>query len=383
MAVDRVSTGRCPASKKWVNDMRWALGVLLVAATQVQAQAPAQAPAPLVVANFGGANGQAQSVAFMKPFFERTGVPVKAVEYTGDLVQVKDMVTSGKPTWDVVEVESTDLALGCAAGLFERIDRASVTSAGMLIPGTIQDCGVGAFVWSTVLAYDAGRLKEVPKNWADFFNVAKFPGKRALRKGARYNLEIALMADGVGRREVYGLLATPAGQQRAWTKLQTLLPHVRWWDAGAQPVQWLAAGEVAMASAFNGRVAVAASRGANLGIVWNDAIYEFDYWTIVKGSPRRAQAEAFTSFATSESAQLAFAREISYGPTHFGAIMKVEEGRKSSKPRDAHGSLVDLSMMSSDLPSAPANLRIGLPFNANFWAANGAAIEQRIGADLR
>ena len=360
--------------------MRWALGLLLTAAAfQVQAQAPA----PLVVANFGGANGQAQAVAFMKPFSERHGVAVSAVEYTGDLAPLKGLAAGGKPGWDVVEVESTDLALGCAAGLFERIERTAVASAGMLIPGTLQDCGVGAFVWSTVLAYDSGKLKEAPKNWADFFNVAKFPGKRALRKGARYNLEIALLADGVGRREVYGLLATPAGQERAWAKLQTLLPHVRWWDAGAQPVQWLASGEVAMASAFNGRVAVAAAKGANLGIVWNDAIYEFDYWTIVKGSPRRAQAEAFISFATSESAQLAFAREISYGPTHFGAIMKVEEGRKAGKPRDAHGALVDLSMAASDLPSAPANLRIGLPFNANFWATNGAAIEQRIGGSLR
>jgi putative spermidine/putrescine transport system substrate-binding protein len=358
-----------------------------LAAAAAHAQPTQQAPdtAPLVVANFGGANGQAQSVAFMKPFRERTGVAVKAVEYTGDLAPLKDMVgagKSGKPGWDVVEVESTDLALGCAAGLFERIERSAVASAGLLIPGTLQECGVGAFVWSTVLAYDSGRLKEAPKGWADFFDTARFPGKRALRKGARYNLEIALLADGVHRRDVYAQLATPAGQERAWSKLQALLPHVRWWDSGAQPVQWLANGEVVMASAFNGRVAVAGAQGARLGMVWADAIYEFDYWTIVKGTPRRAQAEAFISFATSEAAQLAFAREISYGPTHFGAIMKVEEGRKA-KPRDAHHALIDLSMAASDLPSAPANLRIGMPFNAGFWASNGAAIEKRLGERLR
>jgi putative spermidine/putrescine transport system substrate-binding protein len=346
------------------------------------AQAQAHEPAPLVVANFGGANGQAQAVAFVKPFRERHGVAVKAVEYTGDLAALKARPAGAPPAWDVVEVESTDLALGCAAGLFERIDRASVASAGMLIPGTLQECGVGAFVWSTVLAYDAGRLKEAPKNWADFFDVQRFPGKRALRKGARYNLEIALLADGVHRRDVYAQLATPAGQERAWSKLQALLPHVRWWDAGAQPVQWLASGEVAMASAFNGRVAVAAGQGARLGMVWADAIYEFDYWTIVKGTPRRAQAEAFISFATSEAAQLAFAREISYGPTHFGAIMKVEETRQG-RVRDAHNALIDLSMAASDLPSAPANLRIGMPFNAAFWATNGAAIEKRLGDRLR
>ena len=42
------------------------------------------------------------------------------------------------------------------------------------------DCGVGAFVWSTALAYNADKLKVAPTGWADFWNVKDFPGKRAL-----------------------------------------------------------------------------------------------------------------------------------------------------------------------------------------------------------
>ena len=70
------------------------------------------------------------------------------------------------------------------------------------VPAAVTECGVGIFVWSTVMAYNGDKLKTAPTTWADFWDVKKFPGKRGMRKGARYNLEFALMADGVqaGRR---------------------------------------------------------------------------------------------------------------------------------------------------------------------------------------
>lgn len=336
--------------------------------------APAQ---PLTVANFGGANGRAQEAAFLKPFARQSGLEVVGVEYTGDMDPIRAMVRERKITWDVVEVESTDLKAGCEAGLFERIDRAAIAHASLLLPGTVQDCGVGAFVWSTVMAFDANRFKEPPRGWADFWDVQRFPGKRGLRKGARYNLEIALMADGVNRRDVYALLATEQGLARALDKLARLKPHIVWWEAGAQPPQRLAAGEVSMSTAFNGRIAAANKDSVSqLSIGWTDAIYELDYWVILKGAPRPDRARAFINFATSEDAQLAFSREIPYGPTHFNAILRYDSGR----PRAQTGPsthLVDLSMVGSDLPSAPGNLRRSLAFDPNFWVRHGAAIEKR------
>jgi putative spermidine/putrescine transport system substrate-binding protein len=338
---------------------------------------------PLTIANFGGANGQAQAVAFQRPFAQQKGVEVAAVEYTGDLAAIRAMVMKGEVLWDVAEVESADLAAGCDAGLFERIDRGRLQHTAYLLPGAVQDCGVGAFVWSTVLAYDAARFKDAPKSWADFWDVARFPGKRGLRRGARYNLEFALMADGVDRGDVYHLLATEAGVARALAKLDRLLPHVVWWDAGAQPPKLLASGEVAMSTAFNGRIAAANRSGeSQLEIAWGNAIHELDYWVIVKGSPQRELAMAYLNFATSEPAQLAFSREIPYGPTHFDAIMKYDSGRRI-QPAAAHHALIDLSMVGSDLPSAPGNLRKSLAFDPAFWAKHGPAIEKRFNQLLR
>jgi putative spermidine/putrescine transport system substrate-binding protein len=344
---------------------------IVMAAATIAAAAFGQT---LTVANFGGANGKAQEVAFIQPFSKLKGVQARGVEYPGDLASIRDAIKNGKLEWDVVEVESTDVKAGCEAGLFERIDRSRIPHAAMLLPGTVQDCGVGAFVWSTVMAYDPAKFKDTPKNWADFWDVRRFPGKRGLRKGARYNMEIALMADGVSRRDVYAMLATDAGVKRALAKLEQLKPSIVWWESGSQPPQRLASGETPMSTAFNGRIAAANRDSVTpLAISWAEAIYELDYWVIVKGAPHRELARDFISFATSEEAQLAFSREIPYGPTHFNAILRYDTGRSRGT---ANGPVADLSMASSDLPSAPSNMRRSLAFDPVFWTRH-AALEKR------
>lgn len=346
--------------------------LLIMAATFAVATASGQ---PLTIANFGGAAGKAQEIAFIKPFSQLKKVEARGVEYPGDLPAVRAMLKKPKIEWDVVEVESTDIKTGCDEGLFERIDRASISSASFLLPGAVHECGVGAFLWSTVLAYDSSRFKETPRNWQDFWDVQRFPGKRGMRKGPRYNMEFALIADGVNRRDVYAMLETEAGQNRALAKLEVLKPHIVWWDAGAQPPQRLASGQTIMSTAYNGRIAAAnRDSGSKLAISWPDAMYELDYWAIVKGSPKRESALAFINFATSEEAQLAYSQEIPYGPTHFNAILRYDSGRSRSFD-GAH--LVDLSMAPSDLPSAPGNLRRSLPFSSVFWKKFGTTVEKR------
>ena len=82
------------------------------------------------------------------------------------------------------------------------------------VPGTFSECGVATYVWSMVMAYDSTKLARAPQSWADFWNVREFPGKRGLRKGAKYTLEVALLADGVKAEDLYKVLATPEGQPR-------------------------------------------------------------------------------------------------------------------------------------------------------------------------
>ena len=340
--------------------MTLSLKIALLSAVLGVAAGPALA-ADLTAVSFGGASKQAQVKAFYEPFEKATGNRILAGEYNGEMARVKAMVDTNSVTWNLVEVESPELARGCDEGLFVELDLKQFGNPDDFIPGTLQPCGVGFFVWSTVLAYNADKLKSAPSGWADFWDVAKFPGKRGLRKGAKYTLEFALMADGVAPAEVYQVLATPQGVDRAFAKLDQLKPHIQWWEAGAQPPQYLVSGDVVMSSAYNGRIA-AVQNESNLQVVWNGGIYDFDSWAIPKGAQNQPQALEFIAFSLKPEQQKIFSDHIAYGPTHKGAVKLMDATR--------------LPLM----PTTPENIRNQVAIDVSFWADYGEQLEQRFTA---
>ena len=315
----------------------------------------------ITVVNFGGANANAQKKAYYEPF-EKTGIKVVPVEYNGEQAKIKAMVEAKKVSWDVVEVESPDVARGCDEGLFEKIDWSKVGNKADFQPAAVSECGVGVFIWSTVMAYNADKLKTPPVSWADFWDVKKFPGKRGMRKGARYNLEFALMADGVKTADVYKVLSTKEGAERAFKKLTELKPSIQWWEAGAQPPQFLVAGDVALTTAYNGRIDAAQREGKNLKITWTGGIYDLDYWVIPVGTPNKEAALKFIAFGTKPENQAVYAQNIAYGPTNNKALAKLD------------------AKVLADLPTAPANAKDAIQFNVKFWADKGEELEKRFAA---
>ena len=331
----------------------------ILAATLVAAiSLPALAQQQISVVNFGGANANAQKKAYYEPF-EKTGIKVVSVEYNGEQAKIKAMVEAKKVTWDVVEVESPDVARGCDEGLFEKLDYSKIGNKADFNPAAVTECGLGVFVWSTVMAYNGDKLKDGPKTWADFWDVKKYPGKRGLRKGARYNLEFALMADGVKTGDVYKVLATKDGAERAFKKLSELKPNIQWWEAGAQPPQFLVAGDVAMTTVYNGRIDAANREGKNLRISWTGGIYDLDYWVIPKGAPNKEASLKFIAFASTADAQAEYAKNIAYGPTNNKALAKLD------------------AKVLENLPTSQANSKDALQFDLKFWADQGEALEKR------
>ncbi len=274
----------------------------------------------VTVISFGGANKEAQETAFYKPFKSATGNRVVHGSYNGDLAKLKRMVEISHVSWDVVEVEAPELARGCEEGLFEKLDMAKVGDPADFVPGAVQPCGVGIFVWTTLLAYNPGKVAGSPQGWADFWDVKKFPGKRGLRWGAKYSLEFALMADGVAPKDVYQTLATPAGVERAFRKLDELKPYIHWWKSGQDPVRDLADGTVVMSSAYNGRIAAAQAEKQRLAMVWSGGVYDFDFWALPVGVWKKQLAEEFIRFASQPEQQKAFAENIAYGPANRKAV---------------------------------------------------------------
>ncbi|MEM6465678.1 MAG: ABC transporter substrate-binding protein, partial [Pseudomonadota bacterium] len=339
--------------------------VLLAATSAVAIGSAAMASDSITVVSWGGAYTKSQVEAYHKPWIAATGNQIVSEDYNGGLAEVKAQVEAGNVTWDIVDVEYSDAVRGCDEGLFEEIDP-SILPAGAdgtaamddFIPGAITDCAVSNIVWSTIFAYDITKVSGVD-GIADFFDLEKFPGKRGIRKNPKANLEMALMADGVPAADVYDVLGTDEGVDRAFAKLDTIKDSVVWWEAGAQPPQLLADGEVLMTTAYNGRIFnAAAGEGQPFEVNWDGQILDFDLWAIPKGAPNKDLAKDFLVFSTATEQLAAQASWIAYGPA-----------RKSS------GALVGLyndgkTEMAPHMPTAADNLGNALVNDFEFWADN-------------
>jgi putative spermidine/putrescine transport system substrate-binding protein len=327
----------------------------------------------LTVVGWGGALSAGESEAFDKPFTKETGVKIDPEVYNGGLAQVKAQIETGNVTWDVLDAEMTDADLGCAEGLLEEIKTSDLAPGADgtapeddFFDAAIHDCGVANYVWANVYAYDKRQFPNGgPTTIADLFDIEKFPGKRGLRKSPKANLEWAIMADGVPQEEVYDVLATPEGVERAFKVLDKIKHQTVWWEAGAQPPQLLADGEVAMTSAYNGRLFNAiVKEGQPFEIVWDGQVWDYGAFIIPKGSPNRDRALEYIRFATAPERLADLTNYISYGPSRRSAMALV-----SDKIR-------------SQLPTAKDNFAKGLRASADFWSDYGDQLNEKFVAWL-
>jgi putative spermidine/putrescine transport system substrate-binding protein len=317
----------------------------------------------LTVVSWGGAYQEAQREVYFRPWMQARGQRLLEETWDGGVGVLRARMQSGANTWDVVQVESEELLIGCEEGLFERMDFAAIGGRDAYIPQAVHECGVGAIYYSFVLAWDRARLREAPRGWADVFDTGRIPGRRALRRGPKTTLEIALLADGVPPGEVYRLLATEAGVDRAFRKLDSIRGDLAWWERGSQPPQWLASGEVALTVAYNGRISAAnAGDGRDFGIAWNQNLYTLDSWVIMRGSPNRQRALDFLRFVGQPQVQANLPPRIPYGVTARGANDRLS--------RD----------VLQQLPSSPQNAEGALQIDDRFWLDNLDRLSQRFNA---
>ncbi|MQY42027.1 extracellular solute-binding protein [Epibacterium sp. SM1969] len=355
--------------------MKIKTALLATALTTAAAAVHAQ---EVTVMSWGGAYTKSQVEAYHKPFSAKTGIKIVSVDADNPATPIKAQVEAGNVSIDVADVEFSDAVRLCDEGLLEEIDTSilpaapdGTPAADDFIDGALQDCAVANIVWSTVFAYNSDNVASQPSSIADFFDTSKIPGKRGLRKSAKATLEMALMGDGVPAAEVYDLLDTEEGVDRAFEVLDRIKDDIVWWEAGAQPPQLLADGEVVMSTAYNGRIFNAAiAENQPLEVVWDGQILDFDLFVVPKGAPNKDAAMDFIAFSTDTQRLADQASWISYGPA-----------RKSS------GALVGLfsdgkTEMAPHMPTAEANLGNALVNNFEFWVDKDTELNERFNAWL-
>lgn len=342
--------------------LRTFLPSILIAPILIAGATGASAQESLTVTSWGGAYQKAQQKTFFEPFNKATGIKVREDEWDGSVAKIKAMVETKQVTWDVVSVLSDNVLQGCEEGWLEKIDYSKLGGKDQFVEGSAMECGVGTDIYATIFAYNKDKFpKGGPSTMADLFDAKKFPGPRAFYKSPKTTLEFALIADGVPAKDVYKVLATKAGVDRAFKKLDTIKPHVKvWWSAGAQPPQLLADGEVVMTVAWNGRIqdAIKANRKP-FQIVWDGQAMDVEYFAIPKGAKNLDAAKKFLAFAMKPEVLARQTDYISYGPTVKAALAHV-------KPE-----------VLAELPNAPQNAKNAFVLSPQFWADHEQELTER------
>ena len=259
-------------------------------------------PPGLSVAAIGDGPEDTRQISLFAPFSKQSGVHVQVQGWDGALATLQAQAETrsdraGAAGWDLVLMEEAPLRVACRQGLF--LSRPLTADPADTAPDSSgRDCGVRAWRMNLVLAWDKSRVDMAP-SWSDFWDVARRPGKRGLRRDPRGTLEIALMADGVAPDEVYRTLATGEGVDRAFRKLDQLKPYIVWWSTPAEAVQIIDGGAVLMTSAPNDEV-VAADRAGhrNFGTQWAQSLGISVDWGVPRATTpgHRALAQQLLAF---------------------------------------------------------------------------------------
>ena len=280
------------------------------AAPTAAASAPAaggELSGTLTFVSWGGQYQEAQTVSMIDPFMAANPGVTIAQDSPTDNAKISQMVQAGNVTWDVVDNDPFFPIATCGTES-EKLDFTVIDTSNM-DPALVGECHVANMTYAYVLAYNTEKYgANPPKNWADFFDTAKFPGKRALGSSAQMGgYEVALLADGVAPDQLY-----PLDYDRAFAKLDSLGDDLIWWETGAQSVEMMEKGEIDMLLAWNGRGYSAAANGAPFAPAWDQNIIVYDVFMIPMGSPNKDLAMQFINYAIGAEAQGKLQSTITY-----------------------------------------------------------------------
>jgi putative spermidine/putrescine transport system substrate-binding protein len=317
---------------------------------------PARAAGQVVIRNPGGAWSDTQKKYIYDPFTKETRIEVVIVPTT--LTKMLAMVKSGNNELDVADAGYDGLVELDKAKALAPIDYAGWKYAKPDdIPEEYKTAKtVGMSLYATVLGYNKETFADnsQPKGWAEFWDVKKFPGARALQDMAsgNPNLEFALIADGVPMDKVY-----PIDIDRAFKSMSRVKPDIKkFWDTGALSAQMLADRDVVLSSIWNGRLQAIADKGAPVAIDWTQHMLSIQAYGIFKDAKNLKNAQLYVDYAMQAKAQIGMPKELHYGATN----VKVFDALSAE--------------LKANLPGSPENLKRSFIQDVNWWSDNRAKV---------
>jgi putative spermidine/putrescine transport system substrate-binding protein len=312
----------------------------------------------LVVSTWGGSYVDAQTKVFFKPFTEATGIEVVTTG-TPDAAKLKLMEQSGNVEWDLLDAEGQMMLTAAKDGLIQKVDYNlvhKIVPASDLLTETLHEYGFPSVAFGWVLTWSTNKYKNaVPASWADFWDVKKFPGRRAMYANARPALEVALMADGVPHDKLY-----PLDIDRAFKKLDEIKPHISVWvENTGQFDVLLQNGEVDMMLGSLGRSTIAKGKGLPVDYTMKDGLWQQSYWIVPKNAPNAGNAMKLIAWMAQAENEAEFVKIYPYGMPN----------KKSYELMSAD--------VKAKIPTSPENLAIQAQINPDWWTKNLEQVNRR------
>ena len=312
----------------------------------------------VLVRTSGGVFQAAQEKAIFKPFTEATGVRVVPVPLsTGKL---REMLETGRIPVDIQFLVETHQIPLERRGYLDRIEYGAMrlTNPNDIYANLRRPNMTGAMLLTTVMVYDREIFAQGhPSNWAEFWDVRRFPGPRSLpdAKSGFVELEFALLADGVPPERLY-----PLDIDRALRCLSRLRKNVSgFWETGTEGMQLLERKDAVLGVLWNGRAQSLIDKGVPLAIQWNQAKRHNVFWSILKNAPNRRNAQRFLDFAMQPRVQAELARLSNYGPAN----------------REAHRHIAP--EIAAKLPDTSERVQASFPEDSAWWADNLGTVTER------
>jgi putative spermidine/putrescine transport system substrate-binding protein len=311
----------------------------------------------LVFVNWGGDAGTAYDEAYGKAFLAEAGITVKQDGSGPTEGAIAAQVESGKPAWDIVDADPFSAETLGKKGMMEPIDYAVVDKDKMR-EGFGWEYSASSYFYSYIIAYDAAKFGDnPPTGMADFFDVEKFPGKRALYKWGAGMWEAALLADGVAREQLY-----PLDLKRAHDKIAAFKEHVvAYWGGGSESQSILLNGEASMALVWSTRAKlIEMDSGGSVKFIWDQGLIAPGAMAVLKGNPGgRENAMKFIASAQDPAKQVIMFNMLGQGPANpaADALLPPEEARFN--------------------PVDPANFAVQIPLEMAWYETNyGPALDE-------
>ena len=322
---------------------------LLGGAPAIHAQA-----APLSFVSFGGSYGDAVGKHLVKPFEKESGLTVQH-GVNQALAPVKIQVLSKNVQWDLVELAGGDFLTGLREDLFEPVDT-SIVKTDKVPAFARHRFGIEFALFLSGMGYDQRKIADAdaPRTWADFWDVNRYKGMRGLNKHVSDapTLELALMAAGVPVDKLY-----PLNLELAFDSFRKLgMRNIHWMDNNQEPVNFLNQQLGPLTQIASGRVAIANSKGAKIGFVYNQLQLNGDYLVVPKGSKNKEAAFRLMNFIlNNDKAAVDWMTETTYTLSNERAVAMM--------PPD----------IASKLPTSPAMQGKYFQKNFQWWGDNGPA----------